>query len=515
VRRRGALLIAASALVALVALSPASALAAKQPNIVLITTDDQTLSSYTPETMPNTTELLGSKGTTFTNAIVTTPQCCPSRASMITGQYAHNHGVRSNRLAYGALVDKGNTLPVWLDRAGYQTVHLGKYLNGYESAVGTPTEVAPGWNRWYTTLGSTRYYDYDVSANGRQVHFRDGEGEYVTRVITRKATELAKRLIPRPEPLYMQVDERAPHTETGTDSGGRCGGRAIPDKRDRDFYRDATLPRGPSFNELDIADKPDFVKSRLLIDAPRIKKMTKRYGCMLASLRGVDRSVKKIFQAVKKAGELDNTVFAFMSDNGFFDGQHRIGVGKIYPYEEGIRVPMVIRLPEKLRGDAPPVPHASAPVANIDLAPTFLELAGATPCAAPGNCRTMDGRSLVSLMNGRASAFPSQRALVTEFAVGNNISQEDGLCSYEGVRVPGAVYIVSTIAAETAGACEPDKALELYDLSTDPFQLTNKAVREPAIGSLQARLARRLDGLRDCAGLAGRDARVDGRPYCE
>jgi len=515
VRGRGALLIAAAALVALAAATPATALAAKQPNIVLITTDDQTLSSYTPKTMPNTSRLLGSKGTTFTNAIVTTPQCCPSRASMITGQYAHNHGVRSNRLAYAALADKGNTLPVWLDRAGYETVHIGKYLNGYESAVGTPTEVAPGWNRWYTTLGSTRYYDYDVAANGKAVHFRDGDGEYVTRVITRKATELAKRLIPKQEPLYMQVDERAPHTETGTDSGGRCGGRAVPDRRDKDTYRDATLPRPPSFNELDIADKPDFVKSRLPIDSARMKKMTKRYGCMLSTLRGVDRNVKKIFQAVKKAGELDNTVFAFMSDNGFFDGQHRIGVGKIYPYEEGIRVPMVIRMPAKLRGGAPLVPSSGAPVANIDLAPTFLELAGGTPCAAPGNCRTMDGRSLIPLMNGRASAFPSQRALVAEFAVGNNISQEDGLCNYEAVRVPGAIYIVSTIAAASGGACEPDRALELYDLATDPFQLTNKAVREPAIGSLQATLASKLSALKDCAGLAGRDARVDGRPYCE
>jgi arylsulfatase A-like enzyme len=511
--RRGALLLGAAAVLAAMAM-PATAVAAGKPNIVLITTDDQTLASYTPQVMPNTTRLLGGKGTTFTNAIATTPQCCPSRASIITGQYAHNHGVRSNRLAYAALADKGNTLPVWLDRAGYETVHIGKYLNGYESAVGTPTEVAPGWNRWYTTLGSTRYYNYDVSANNKLVHFRDGDDEYVTRVITRKATDLIERTVPHKAPLYLQVDQRAPHTETLTDSGGRCGGRAVPDQRDKQLFRDLPLPQTPSFNEVDIADKPAFIRTRLPIDVARIKKMTKRYTCSLASLRGVDRSVKKIFEAVKKAGELDNTVFAFMSDNGFFDGQHRIGVGKIYPYEEGIRVPLVIRMPAKFRGGAPLVPQAGAPVANIDLAPTFLELAGGSPCSAPGACRTMDGRSLVALMNGRASAFPSQRALVAEFAVGNSISQEDGLCEYSGVRVPGAIYIESIMAA-ASGACEPDPALELYDLTNDPFQLSNAAVREPGIGSLQARLSRRLDGLRDCAGLAGRDAQLPGQPYCE
>ena len=141
---------------------------AEAPNIVVITTDDQTLASYRPDTMPNVTRKIAAKGTTFTNAIVTTPLCCPSRATWLTGQYAHNHGVTSNRLAYVALREKGNTLPVWLDRAGYKTVHVGKYLNGYEAVsqarTGAPTEVAPGWDHWYTTLGSTRYYSYDGDA---------------------------------------------------------------------------------------------------------------------------------------------------------------------------------------------------------------------------------------------------------------------------------------------------------------------------------------------------------------
>jgi N-acetylglucosamine-6-sulfatase len=485
----------------------------KKPNIVLITTDDQTLSSYTPSVMPNTTRLLANKGTTFTDAIVTTPLCCPSRASIITGQYAHNHGITSNRLNYQALEEKDNTLPVWLDRAGYQTAHVGKYLNGYENAVGSPTEVAPGWDLWFTTLGSTRYYDYDVSANGRLRHFRDRDKDYVTRVINRKAKTLIRRLTPKKAPLYLQVDQRAPHTETLVDSGGRCGGRAVPDRADRDLFEDAPLPQPPSFNELDVSDKPSFIQSRLPLTAPKIKKLTKRHSCELAALRAVDQGVEKIVKTLKKTGELEKTVIAFISDNGFFTGEHRIGAGKIYPYEEGIRVPMLMRVPERYRGGAPRIPEVTAPVANVDLAPTFLELAGGVnPCQGGGACRVMDGRSLVGPLRG--AGFPADRALVTEFDVGNNTAQEDGLCRYSGVRVPGAVYVEYTVD-DLTGGCDPDLEYELYDLAGDPFQLVNLAEGDPPLTGLEGELSERLERLRDCAGLAGRDQQVDGRPFCE
>ena len=146
------LVLLASALAASAALTGGASRAdaapkAQPPNIVVITTDDQTLASYRPDTMPNVTRQIAGKGTTFTNAIVTTPLCCPSRATWLTGQYAHNHGVTSNRLGYVALREKINTLPAWLHRAGYRTVHVGKYLNGYEAVAqartGAPTEVAP------------------------------------------------------------------------------------------------------------------------------------------------------------------------------------------------------------------------------------------------------------------------------------------------------------------------------------------------------------------------------------
>ena len=486
------------------------------PNIVVITTDDQTLASYRPDTMPNVTTQIGAKGTTFTNAIVTTPLCCPSRATWLTGQYAHNHGVTSNRLGYVALREKINTLPAWLKRAGYRTVHVGKYLNGYEGAAvaagGAPTDVAPGWNLWYTALGTTRYYSYDVSANGRREHFGQRDDDYITRVLNQRAASYARRLTRGNKPLFMQVDHRAPHTETGIETRGGCQGRSVPDPDDKQLFKSEPLPQPPSLNEADISDKPEFLQGRPPLDLNRLKKLQKRYTCGLAALRSVDRGVGQIAESLKKSGELGNTVFVFTSDNGYYQGEHRIAVGKIYPYEEGIRVPFVVRVPPRYLGGAARIPEISAPVANIDLAPTILDLAGATPCRRPGKCRVMDGRSLVRPLSGSPGGFPSDRALLTEYDVGNNGTGEDGLCRYSGVRAPGAIYVEHTLASDPANGCDPTPERELYDLIADPFELENL---DGSADGLEAELSAHLQRLRDCAGIAGRDPQTQGRPYCE
>jgi N-acetylglucosamine-6-sulfatase len=516
----GALLLLASTVAAHAALPGGvtraqAAPKADPPNFVVITTDDQTLASLRPDTMPDVTRQIAGKGTTFTNAIVTTPLCCPSRATWLTGQYAHNHGVTSNRLGYAALREKSNTLPVWLDRAGYKTVHVGKYLNGYEdvaeATAGSATEVAPGWDLWYTALGTTRYYSYDVSANGRRQHFGQRDDDYITRVINQRAATFARRVTRTGKPLYLQVDHRTPHTETGIETRGGCQGRTVPDPDDKQLYKSEPLPQPPSLNEADISDKPSFLQSRLPLDPNRLKKLAKRYTCGLAALRSVDRGVGEIVESLKKAGELGSTVFAFTSDNGYYQGEHRIAVGKIYPYEEGIRVPFVISVPGRYRDGAPRIPESSAPVANIDLVPTILDLAGATPCRKAGKCRVMDGRSLVGLMSGKPG-FPQDRALLTEYDVGNNGSGEDGLCRYAGVRAPGTIYVEHILASEPANGCDPTPERELYDLSADPFQLENMA---DSADGLQAELSERLERLRNCAGIGGRDSRVAGRPHCE
>ena len=185
-----------------------------RPNIVLIQTDDQTYRQLTRRVMPNTKRLLAQHGTSFTDYIASTAQCCPSRASLLTGQYAHNHGVTSNNVGYPGLVDKDNVLPVWLQRAGYRTIHVGKFLNGYERSAEPDSVVAPGWDQWHSVLGNTHYYDYDLFVNGTVRHHGRRRGDHITHVLNRDAVRLVKRYAPKGHPFYLQLDQRAPHVGT-------------------------------------------------------------------------------------------------------------------------------------------------------------------------------------------------------------------------------------------------------------------------------------------------------------
>ena len=477
-----------------------------RPNIIVITTDDQPLSMMRGRYMPKTTKQIGDRGTTFTNHVVTTPLCCPSRATMLTGQYGHNHGVLTNH--YELLEDKGNVLPVWLRNAGYRTAHVGKFLNAYEQAVGNRFEVAPGWDVWFTTVGSTRYFNYDVSANGRPRHFGNGPRSHVTRVLNRKAASLVRRFTADSQPLYLQLDHRAPHTESGVNSGGRCGARAVPeDPRDEEGVRDEPLPTPPSFNEADVSDKPSYIRDKALLNRPRIKKITKRYDCGLAALRSVDRGVKKIVKGLRKTGELEDTVLIFTSDNGYYFGEHRIARDKTHPYEEGIRVPLMVRLPTRLGGR--PGARSHAPTANIDIAPTLLELAGARPCETTGDCRVIDGRSTVPLLRGQGG-WPRRRGVLVEYDGAS--SKGTSSCEYHGIRAQGWIYVDHVrIPNPLTGVCEETAETELYNLATDPFQLQNLPLVAGPVEGLRDRLSR----LRDCSGVAGRDPAPAEGSYCE
>jgi N-acetylglucosamine-6-sulfatase len=494
--------------------------AAKRPNIVVVVTDDQTLASLNATTMPATVGLMGDGGTEFTNAVATTPVCCPSRATLLTGQYAHNHGTLANTPGYEALRQKANTLPVWLARAGYVTAHVGKYLNRYKASVDDPAEIPPGWEEWHTVLDPARtfvrYYDYRLAENGEITRVGDRPRDYITRVINRRAAAMVRTYAPRRRPLYLQVDHRAPHTEAGTNSGPPCGGLVPPDPRDAAAFSDAPLPRPPSFDEEDVSDKPSFV-SRLPRLAPdTIATMERRYRCALASLLAVDRGVGKIVAALRRAGELGDTVIAFTSDNGFFFGEHRIPEQKTRPYEEALRVPLLIRVPERYRGGGPAAQQVPAPVSNVDLAPTILDLAGAKPCRAAGRCRVMDGRSLRGLIGG-GDSWPADRAIVVEFDAGPR-ARRALVCRYSGVRVDGAIYIRHSAAADpVTGDCEPIDEVEHYDLAADPYELDNlhpPGLVAPDVAE-EVELEQRLERLRDCAGIEGRDPRQQGRPYCE
>jgi arylsulfatase A-like enzyme len=512
-----AVLVAVFAPSASSAATPATSSAgpAEKPNVVLIQTDDQTARQFNGKVMPKTMRLLTRPGTRFSDYIATTPQCCPSRASLLTGQYAHNHGVLSNSRGYPALKDENNVLPVWLREAGYRTIHVGKFLNGYWRSVDHPADVAPGWTDWRTVVGGRfGYYDYFLSRNGDWSHFGTRPGDYITRVLTRNAVSAIRHYAPRRAPFYLQLDQHAPHT-SGGHREGRCSGRGIraakPDPLDMDAFRKTRLRHPPSFNEKHMADKPAFLQRAPRIDHETRAKIRGHWRCALASLVAVDRSVATVHDALKRLHELNNTVFIYTSDNGLFYGEHRLARGKVLPYDEALRLPLVIDLP---RGYAR-VQKVREPVANIDLAPTILDLAHARPCTPTGACRTMDGRSLLPLVTG-SGAWPDDRGLLTEYDA--RAPGRYQTCRYVGIRTRKSIYVEYRSIATKRG-CRDDLAVERYELSRDPFELRNLchggAPASCPTDGQQASFEQRLQDLSRCAGIEGRDEQVDDRPFCE
>ena len=495
------------------ALFPAPVLAAgstlpAQPNVIFILTDDQSLGMFSPRTMPRTHRLLVDRGTEFKQFVVPTPLCCPSRAAFATGQYGHNNGVLRN--FYSALKGNENTLPEWMRRAGYRTAHVGRFYNGYESPARTD-EVAPGWNIWRTALHPRGYFDYTMATNDGLETYGKTDGEHLTVTLNRIAAKIARRETAEGKPpLFLQLDHLAPHVASG-DEGGRCADAAVPAPADRNTYLDERLPTVDPFNELDLTDKPAFMRDLPLIEGERLSELERQYRCALASLVEVDRGVEKIHRALAASGALEETVVIFASDNGYEFGEHRIEPVKLYPYEESVRVPFVVRLPQG-------VPHEKQtrlPAANIDLAPTLLELAGAKPCDRRG-CRRLDGRSLVPTLLGRPD-IDRDRAIALELEV--PASPEGLVCTYNGLRSKRFTYVEHTMArASEAEPCGPVAETELYDRATDPFQLQNLTPSAPydeGAVPVPPELLLRQDKLALCSGIKGRDPRRDGVPFCE
>ena len=370
--------------------------ATPRPNIVVVMTDDQTAEEI--RFMPRTRALLGpAQGTTFSNSFVSFPLCCPSRATFLTGQYMHNHGVNGNgpppNGGYASL-DHTNTLPVWLRSAGYATGHIGKYLNGY--GADDPNEVPPGWTEWYGLLdgGTYRTYGYLMNRNGTVKRFGQEPSDYQTDVIADDAVDFIERRAPATAPFFLTVAPIAPHREF---TSGTTTAPIEPAPRHQGRYASAVLPRPPSFNEADVGDKPGPIRNLAKLSAAQIDEITRAYRHEAASLLAVDEMVERIHDAVQASGELRNTVIVFTSDNGFFHGEHRIEKGKSKIYEEAVRVPLLVV------GPGFPARTVTDPVINADLAPTFVELAGATAR------RVMDGRSLLHRLAARPLLFEADQ----------------------------------------------------------------------------------------------------------
>lgn len=470
----------------------------KTPNIVMLMTDDQAPSTMTPEYMPNLFARLAPKATHFTDYISSTPLCCPARAGYMTGQYGHNNGVLRN--FYPDLIDKRNVLPEWLRNAGYTTAHVGKFLNSYEQGRNGPAAVAPGWDYWFTQLEKRRYYRWRASKNGVVRRYGARDKAHATTVTNDFAARWASKLARKRAPFYMQVDYFAPHTASGRDDA--CRGSAVPEAVDEGRFATTEVPRPPNFNQPDVSRMPDHIRSRPLLTEEDIESMTRRYRCSVESVYGIDRGIGKILDAVDKRGELNQTVFIFTTDNGFFFGEHRVPKGKPNAYEENLRIPMYLRIPAKYRNRADLVPTTNASALNIDLGPTILDLANAEPCQRTGKCRRMDGRSLLPLVDG-TGGFPDPRAVEVRL----------NECNYRGVRMDRKIYLA--YFRETEAGCEQYDA-EMYDLDADPYQMENLLPAEsPAVTTLEQELVHKMNRLDGCSGIKRRDERLDGVRFCE
>jgi N-acetylglucosamine-6-sulfatase len=439
---------------------PSPSEAASKANVVVIMTDDQTAAQM--RALPRTRALIGRTGVDFKDFYVTDPLCCPSRATFLTGEYAHNSGVISNGGPNAlAALREADTLGPWLQDAGYRTAFVGKYLNGYGTS--DPENLPPGWTEWHALADPTTqdYYDYDLNENGAIRHYGTAPDDYKTRVLGHLAVDAINHAARGARPLFLYVGFNAPHAPS------------TPAPRDAGSYADATPPETPAFDEADVRDKPSFLRDQPRLSPGALARIKSRNERALETLTEVDRQVEKIVTALRDKGELGNTYLIFTSDNGYLDGEHRIEFGKLLAYDPSSRVPLLIRGPA-----IPNHANSEALAANIDLAPTIAAIAHAKPST------DFDGHSLIPYATDPTRL--DDRPLEIESLVRDR-STYYGF-PYRAIRTARYLYVDYSTG---------DK--ELFDLRDDPYELENRA-GGPDYADTQRALARELDRLRDCVG---------------
>jgi arylsulfatase A-like enzyme len=428
VRRIAALLLGALVLVLLLLARPAAAALGDHPDIVLIVSDDQRFDTLWA--MPVVSERLAGRGVTFPDMFVTNPLCCPSRASILTGNYSHTHLVYRQAPPFGRFewFDDRSTLATWLHDAGYTTGLFGKYIDGYQHAAVTGY-VPPGWDRWVAFVHSAQV-DYSLTIDG-QVHDYEGVQQHSTEVLADQAVSFIRS---GTGPLFVEFAPSVPHAP------------AIPSPGDENAFGNLEPARPPSFDEADVSDKPAWVRDLPPLSPDQVAAIDAFRLNQYRSLLGLDRAVGAILDALEQTGRLDDTLILFTSDNGILYGEHR-WAKKEAPYEEAIRVPLVMRWDAAGWNVGSRMPGTFA--LNIDLAPTIAEAAGAPHPST-------DGRSLLPVLSGDASW---RSDFLVEHMEGTN-----PIPTYCAVRSERWMYVSYTTGEE-----------ELYDLRADPYELENVA----------------------------------------
>ena len=418
---------------------------ATSPNFIFILTDDldYSLMPY----MKNTNSLITDQGATFTNYFVTSSACCPSRASTIRGQYPHNTGILENSPGFKTFHRNGEeseTIATWLHRDWYQTSLLGKYLNIYPTGA-TNTYIPAGWTDWHAFLYSDDgertdfYYNYQINENGKVVQYGGSPSDYSTDVLKNRALTFIEQNAKSNRPFFIYLAPYAPH------------GPDIPAPRYADQFSSATYPQKPSFGEADINDKPTIVRANPQKNGTfDVGDANRLFVSRVQTMQALDEMVKDLVNQLDQAGELQNTYIILTSDNGFHMGEHQLPSGKMLPYEEDIRVPFVMRGP-----GIQPKTQITQMVANIDVAPTIAELAGARAS------NFVDGRSFANLLNPSGQQVAWRKALLIELGY---TEIKTPIIAFRGIRAENFVYVEYE-----------DGALEYYNLITDPYELNNIA----------------------------------------
>ncbi|MEO6192566.1 MAG: sulfatase [Thermoanaerobaculia bacterium] len=454
--------------------------APERPNVVFILTDDQDLSLQSLDFMPRTRDLIAHQGMTFQQDFVPLSLCCPSRSTILTGRYPHNHKIYNNRAPGGgfakfeALGHEQTTIATALHAAGYRTALFGKYMNNYPRHD-DPTHVPPGWDELVTPAAGTPYNElnYTLNENGVLVPRGKDSTDYLTDVVAGKAAGFIRRSAAAGQPFFLYLAVYAPHKP------------ATPAPRHAGLFPTLKAPRSAAFNEADTRDKPEKIRKLPRLTPKDIEAIDTLYRRRAQSLQAVDEAVATVVEALKAAGQLDNTYLFFTSDNGFHMGQHRLKAGKYTPYETDVHVPLLVRGPGVAAGSS-----TSAATSSVDFVPTIAELAGA---ALPFE---VDGRSFAPLLHGPAPGGWRQVVLLEQFEFVTEDNAPDSVLeppdpqdgslsafpSHLGLRTPRFKYV-------EYGTGER----EVYDLRRDPEELNNLAGRmDPKWLARMSSLARAL-----------------------
>src|SRR5918998_342900 len=453
----------ASGVLAGFGLTGSSAKSQDRPNILLIVTDDLDDESDSIANMGSLRSLVADRGVTLNNAYVTQALCCPSRVSILRGQYPHNTRVDENNGGdYQRFFSSGkedDTFATWVQEAGYQTAYFGKYLNGYNTQ-----RVPEGWDRWFSDMGRSKLQNFndqgdEVYLNPKKHHFED--------VLRDEALAWLRGRDDAPEPFLAVLSTHAPHSP------------ATPARRHANLFPGADLPRPESFNEKQVDDKNGWIKRLEPLERGEIDEMETLYRNRLRVMEGVDEMLREVLSELRAQGELQNTYVFFTSDNGFHFGENRFHQGKQTSYEEDIAVPMIVSGPGVDAGaEGATRKHM---VLNQDLAPTFAEIAGAeTP-------PFVDGRSFLPVLG--ASPPPTSKwrdAFLVNSPATSATGWLEGMPKNLAVRTPGYEYIDYARGKD-----------ELYDMTRDPHQVHSTHADPPA--GVLAKMKTKLADLRNCA----------------